>query len=119
MTLIADSGSTKTAWCLIGDGHHTFHTQGINPFQQTEDEICDILKKELLPQLSSVVRCLVSVVHCPSSISTEPAAPKRNLPSLPMRSSKSSVPMPPSMSKATCLALHEACASTSQASSAS
>lgn len=68
MTLIADSGSTKTAWCLIGDGHHTFHTQGINPFQQTEDEICDILKKELLPQLSSVVRRPSSVVCCPLSV---------------------------------------------------
>lgn len=71
MTLIADSGSTKTAWCLIGDGHHTFHTQGINPFQQTEEEICNILKKELLPQLS-IVNPQSSIINCPSSVVRRP-----------------------------------------------
>lgn len=48
MTLIADSGSTKTAWCLIEDPRHVIYTQGINPFQQDEEEICSILHHELL-----------------------------------------------------------------------
>ena len=53
MKLIADSGSTKTAWCLLSDdgSQQLFQTQGINPFQQTESEICDVLQDELLPQL--------------------------------------------------------------------
>lgn len=51
MTLIADSGSTKTAWCLIEDPSHIIYTQGINPFQQNEAEICSVLQHELLPQL--------------------------------------------------------------------
>ncbi|MCQ2256681.1 MAG: ATPase [Bacteroidaceae bacterium] len=55
MILIADSGSTKTAWCLA-DSKSTntqkiFHTQGINPFQQSEGEICEVLENELLPSL--------------------------------------------------------------------
>ncbi|MBQ9641454.1 MAG: ATPase [Bacteroidaceae bacterium] len=54
MKLIADSGSTKTAWCLIhNDGQQTeVSTQGINPFQQTEADITAIIQDELLPQLN-------------------------------------------------------------------
>lgn len=52
MILIADSGSTKTAWCLTGDTTNIFHTQGINPFQQSEEEILAVLQQELIPQLS-------------------------------------------------------------------
>ena len=53
MSLIADSGSTKTAWCLIEDPEHVIYTQGINPYQQNEEEICAILQHELLPNLIS------------------------------------------------------------------
>lgn len=53
MTLIADSGSTKTAWCLLEDPTHLIYTQGINPFQQNEVEICSVLQHELLPTLHS------------------------------------------------------------------
>lgn len=52
MTLIADSGSTKTAWCLAEDSNNTIYTQGINPFQQDEETICEIIRKELMPNLS-------------------------------------------------------------------
>lgn len=56
MILIADSGSTKTAWCFVEDPEHIIYTQGINPFQQSEEEICAILQHELLPnfQLSTL-----------------------------------------------------------------
>ena len=50
MTLIADSGSTKTAWCLI-ETNTIIYTQGINPFQQSEADICAIIQRELLPSL--------------------------------------------------------------------
>lgn len=53
MTLIADSGSTKTAWCFAETPQHIIHTQGINPYQQTEEEICAILQQELMPQLQA------------------------------------------------------------------
>ncbi len=49
MILIADSGSTKTTWCIVsgeGDALPTCHTSGINPFLQTEDEISECLKQE-------------------------------------------------------------------------
>lgn len=50
MRLIADSGSTKTDWCL---GTETrFSTQGINPVHQEEAEIRQIFADELLPKLS-------------------------------------------------------------------
>ena len=53
MILIADSGSTKTAWCLVRDSQvvKQFETAGINPFFQTEDEIVAQLKEGLLPEV--------------------------------------------------------------------
>ena len=56
MQLIADSGSTKTEWMLIEKGTVLKHliTKGINPFFQTEEEICSELKVTLIPQLESV-----------------------------------------------------------------
>lgn len=56
MILIADSGSTKTDWVLVNEGRisASCHTQGINPFHQSEEEIARILGGELLPQLLSV-----------------------------------------------------------------
>ena len=48
MILIADSGSTKTAWCLTdGKSKKSIMTQGINPFLQSEQEISAILHNEL------------------------------------------------------------------------
>lgn len=53
MYLIADSGSTKTDWCLC-DGSTiltTIQSQGINPYHQAEETIEQVLREELLPQL--------------------------------------------------------------------
>lgn len=53
MILIADSGSTKTDWC-VADGRETVMrvaTQGINPFHQDGPTIAAIIESELLPQL--------------------------------------------------------------------
>lgn len=56
MKLICDSGSTKSAWCLTdGTTLLYFTTQGINPFQQSEEEIAAILHNELLPQMLNAV----------------------------------------------------------------
>ena len=55
MKLIADSGSTKTDWVLT-DGNAAigrYHTQGLNPCHQSENDIFAILSSELLPQLGS------------------------------------------------------------------
>jgi len=48
MILIADSGTTKTEWCMINDGgtSETLITPGINPFYQEEENISAILQKE-------------------------------------------------------------------------
>ena len=53
MKLIADSGSTKTDWVLTRDNAVVgcYQTQGINPFHQSEDDILNILRSELLTQL--------------------------------------------------------------------
>jgi len=53
MILIADSGSTKTSWCLAESGCslQTFQTSGINPYFQSEEEIRTQLIEELFPQL--------------------------------------------------------------------
>lgn len=54
MYLIADSGSTKTDWCLCNQGTvlQNIQTQGINPYHQSEEAIETVLREELLPQLS-------------------------------------------------------------------
>ncbi len=52
MILIADSGSTKTEW---GSDTATFHTSGINPFHQSDDDIRRIINEELRPQLNESV----------------------------------------------------------------
>jgi len=56
MKLIADSGATKTAWCLT-DGATTryLETKGINPSHQDAGQILEILQMELLPQLGSAI----------------------------------------------------------------
>lgn len=54
MILIADSGSTKTDWCLCNQGTIlcNIQTQGINPYHQSEEAIEAVLREELLPQLT-------------------------------------------------------------------
>jgi N-acetylglucosamine kinase-like BadF-type ATPase len=53
MVLIADSGSTKTDWALVGFSEVTvIQTQGINPVHQSREVILRIFRDELLPQLS-------------------------------------------------------------------
>ena len=57
MKLIADSGSTKTDWCVCGADDKVearCATQGINPFHMSEDTVLGVLRNELLPQLGSV-----------------------------------------------------------------
>lgn len=55
MILIADSGSTKTDWCLYNKSTVLLNiqTQGINPYHQTEEAIEEVLREELLPQLEA------------------------------------------------------------------
>jgi glucosamine kinase len=47
--LVADSGSTKTDWCLLKKGKKPvrFSTQGINPYLQGEEAIATMLNNEL------------------------------------------------------------------------
>lgn len=51
--LIADSGATKTDWCLLQHEAiaHRFNTKGISPIFQTEDEIANEIKEHVYPQL--------------------------------------------------------------------
>ena len=56
MILLADSGSTKTDWCVVDSGKEVMRirTKGINPFFQSEEEIASELAKALVPQLLDV-----------------------------------------------------------------
>ncbi|MCK9159662.1 MAG: ATPase [Bacteroidaceae bacterium] len=53
MILIADSGSTKTHWCLVEHGQliREIFTKGTNPFFQTQKELGNELSVSLLPLL--------------------------------------------------------------------
>lgn len=55
MILIADSGSTKTDWCLCENGAvvQRIETKGINPFYQSESEIVFEIENALIPNLTA------------------------------------------------------------------
>ena len=55
MILIADSGSTKTDWCVSERGKQLqrITTQGINPYFQTEEVIGEEIRVALLPKLQT------------------------------------------------------------------
>ena len=63
MILIADSGSTKTDWCLTDEQGTVAScaTQGINPFQQSEDTIAAILADELVAVLPCVPHAVTHI----------------------------------------------------------
>lgn len=52
LKLVADSGATKTEWCLLeGKKKRTIITQGISPYFLSPQEIENVLLKELVPKL--------------------------------------------------------------------
>ena len=53
MILIADSGSTKTDWCVAEQGValKRISTKGMNPFFQSEEEMVEAMQTSLLPEL--------------------------------------------------------------------
>lgn len=52
--LIADSGSTKTEWCLLsGNKKKTFITQGMSPYFIGVAEMVAIMSAELIPKLKN------------------------------------------------------------------
>ncbi|HRF85014.1 MAG TPA: ATPase [Alloprevotella sp.] len=63
MILIADSGSTKTEWALtdLTSPPTILHTQGINPFMLTTEEIIRLLHSELMPQIFSPE--IIATIH--------------------------------------------------------
>src|SRR3954452_21489076 len=53
--LIADSGATKTEWCLLGKNiKKKIFTQGISPYFLNTAQIKQLLEKELLPKIKNV-----------------------------------------------------------------
>jgi N-acetylglucosamine kinase-like BadF-type ATPase len=53
MVLIADSGSSKTGWRLVDkEKVLPFHTEGLNPYYKTIDQIKAVLEKDLIANLS-------------------------------------------------------------------
>ncbi len=52
--LIADSGSTKCEWCMLKNGRKkTVFTQGISPYFLNEEQIVQVLERELLPGIKN------------------------------------------------------------------
>ena len=59
--LIADSGSTKTQWCLVtGNKKKMISTQGISPYFLNDEALDKILSEELLPKTGNV---LIDEIH--------------------------------------------------------
>ena len=62
--LLADSGSTKTDWCLCKDGRvvQATQTQGLNPYHQSENVIAEVLTNELKPTLREELSADTAVI---------------------------------------------------------
>ena len=58
MILLADSGSTKTDWCIAENNsiQKRISTRGTNPFFQTPDEIEREIASELVPATADPLR---------------------------------------------------------------
>ena len=58
MILIADSGSTKTDWCVVEDGQliQQIFTKGTNPFFQSEEEISNEIATALAAEGQDVTQ---------------------------------------------------------------
>jgi len=55
VTLIADSGATKTEWCVLRGGKKkSIVTQGISPYFLSTEQIVSLLKKELWPSVKAM-----------------------------------------------------------------
>ena len=57
MKLIADSGSTKTSWCLSGEDGFTeyFSTNGMNPFFRSTEDIANEIREKLVPKIDKKI----------------------------------------------------------------
>ncbi len=60
MILIADGGSTKVEWALVEGGQvvKTFETGGVNPIQQSGEEITETLREALNPEKTGAVEAV-------------------------------------------------------------
>lgn len=55
--LIADSGATKTEWCLTdGTESRTIYTEGLNPYYHTTESIKEVIEHNLLPEFDSTIK---------------------------------------------------------------
>lgn len=63
MKLIADCGSTKTHWCLLNNDsvEREVYTIGMNAILLTAEEMQQIMRSELLPQLDDTVSHIDSI----------------------------------------------------------
>lgn len=51
--LIADSGATKTEWCLTGgEERRLLKTEGLNPYYHDAESIREVVEREVLPRLA-------------------------------------------------------------------
>lgn len=52
--LIADSGATKTEWCVSDGGETTtIFSEGLNPYYHTTESIRDVVRQTLMPKLDA------------------------------------------------------------------
>lgn len=67
MLLIADSGSTKTDWCLVDEGGNTIaktKTEGLNPFFVSREVISSIIANGVLPMVTEVEKVFFYGAGC-------------------------------------------------------
>lgn len=73
--LIADSGSTKTDWCVCRNGEilQALQTQGLNPYHQSEEVIAEVLMNELKSALRTELKPDTQVIFYGAGCANEAA----------------------------------------------
>lgn len=74
MKLVVDSGSTKTDWGFFNTVYDlkTVKTQGINPCHQSDEEIRNIIRNELLPNTQNIdLAAITEVFYYGAGCATE------------------------------------------------
>lgn len=65
MILVADSGSTKTDWCILDESgkSNKITTSGLNPFFQDTSDCIKVMEEELIPGLDGTSIGDISEIH--------------------------------------------------------
>lgn len=53
--IIADSGATKTEWCVVNEKSRSIFTEGLNPYYHTSESISKVINQDFKPEINGPI----------------------------------------------------------------